>query len=216
MNNNYIPHLEQLEYLFKDVPDDLFEKGYTIIDQFISKESALFLEERITQQFENDRLKKAGIGTAHQHEIKDDVRGDYIRWIDNLNQPEELQEYGHNINELIHFMNKVCFAGVKDYEMHYTFYPEQTRYEKHIDQLKINGRRIWSFVLYLNSDWKPEDGGCLRIYTEDDQYKDFAPIAGRLALFRSDTIPHEVLTVNQSRVSITGWMLNQKKELTFI
>ena len=62
MNNNYIPHLEQLEYLFRDVPNDLFEKGYTIIDQFISKESAAFLEERITQQFESDRLKKAGIG----------------------------------------------------------------------------------------------------------------------------------------------------------
>ena len=45
---------------------------------------------------------------------------------------------------------------------------------------------------------------------------DVAPIAGRLVCFRADVMEHEVLTAHKTRYSLTGWMLNQYKELKFL
>jgi hypothetical protein len=57
-------------------------------------------------------------------------------------------------------------------------------------------------ILYLNPDWKAGDGGELRLYLDDDRdggggdgerCVDLSPAGGRLVLFWSDEIPHEVL-----------------------
>ena len=63
-------------------------------------------------------------------------------------------------------------------------------------------------ICYLNPDWKPEEGGQLRMYLEEAQL-DTLPLAGRLVCFRSDQIEHEVLPATRERLSLTGWMLDQ-------
>ena len=45
---------------------------------------------------------------------------------------------------------------------------------------------------------------------------DIEPLAGRLACFRADVMEHEVLLAHKTRFSLTGWMLNQYHELTFL
>jgi predicted 2-oxoglutarate/Fe(II)-dependent dioxygenase YbiX len=65
-----------------------------------------------------------------------------------------------------------------------------------------------------NRSWDPlRDGGCLRIYHDDDdvgdggttQYTDITPHPGTLILFDSATVRHEVLVTNRPRSCVVGW-----------
>ena len=104
--------------------------------------------------------------------------------------------------------------------MHYTMYPKGAYYKRHLDQFKTNDNRRLTFLCYLNEDWTEKDGGTLRLYTEDKQKReqaiDILPVAGRFVCFCSDLLEHEVLVCHRERYSLTGWLLNQSSELTFL
>jgi SM-20-related protein len=110
--------------------------------------------------------------------------------------------------------------GLKDFETHFTYYPAGSRYARHLDQFKTEDHRRISFVCYLNTEWRPGNGGELRFFLPQDDgtesLLDVAPIAGRLVCFRADTMEHEVLTAHKTRYSLTGWMLNQYQQLRFL
>jgi predicted 2-oxoglutarate/Fe(II)-dependent dioxygenase YbiX len=95
-------------------------------------------------------------------------------------------------------------------ELKYAYYPTGGRYQRHMDALNV-GRiaREFSFILYLNSDWGEADGGKLRVfeYAESaiDGFVDVAPRGGSVVLFKSDRVPHEVLSTSAKRVAIVGW-----------
>ena len=65
-------------------------------------------------------------------------------------------------------------------------------------------------VCYLNEqDWQPEYGGELVIYTEENGEeipKTFYPFPGRMVIFESQLLEHEVKPVKTERLSITGWL----------
>ncbi|WP_430407005.1 2OG-Fe(II) oxygenase [Fluviicola sp.] len=64
-------------------------------------------------------------------------------------------------------------------------------------------------VLYLNEDWKKEDGGLLSLYPKAGQQIDISPLGGRMVLFRSDEMEHEVNpSLTRTRNSIAGWLKN--------
>lgn len=74
-----------------------------------------------------------------------------------------------------------------------------SRYPCHIDNPVGNGLdvRKLTAILYLNPEWKEGDGGEIRLFTKDEEEiknVDLSPIGGRLLLFWSDEIPHEVLS----------------------
>ena len=77
------------------------------------------------------------------------------------------------------------------------------RYPCHIDNPLGNGMdvRKLTAILYLNPTWKEGYGGEIRLFVkhEDDSIKkvDLSPVGGRLLLFWSDEIPHEVLHTAQ-------------------
>jgi SM-20-related protein len=41
-----------------------------------------------------------------------------------------------------------------------------------------------------------------------ERFEDVLPIGGRLVVFLSGEIPHEVLPTKKERISITGWLRN--------
>lgn len=76
-----------------------------------------------------------------------------------------------------------------------TCYPgRDAHYTKHYDNAIGNGRKLTT-ILYLN-EWKPGDGGELRMYHSGATSGPLAtiePIMGRLVMFWSDErCPHEV------------------------
>jgi SM-20-related protein len=196
---------------FDAIADGLAEHGYAVIEQFLSQpevDAILQLEQfRQTGQF-----KKAGIGNSQSLQIREQIRGDLIQWLDRDTAPEPVQLYLDRIHELIGFLNRALFLSLKDAEIHFTIYPPGAYYKRHLDQFKQDDHRKLSVICYLNYDWQEEHGGQLRMYL-DDKTMDVLPRAGTLVCFRSDQIEHEVLPATRERLSITGWILDRETAL---
>ena len=194
---------------FEPVADGLANHGYAVIDHFLNEkevESILQLDDFRQGLSE---FKKAGIGQSSSKQINERVRGDLIQWIDRTTAPRALLAYLSKIEELTLFLNQSLFLSLKDFEMHMTIYPIGSYYKRHLDQFKTNDHRKLSVICYLNQSWNDEHGGQLRMHFQNE-YKDILPLAGRLVCFRSDQVEHEVLPATRERLSLTGWMLDQK------
>ena len=81
----------------------------------------------------------------------------------------------------------------------------------------INSREVTA-ILYANVDWDETNGGALRCHigADDDDgtgetatgVRDVAPHAGRLVLFKSRELLHEVLPSYGRRLAISLWLLD--------
>lgn len=200
--------------VFDAIADGLAEHGYAVADQFLSQPEVN--EILGSSDFEaSAHFKKAGIGNKQSLQIQESIRGDYIKWLDHTNSSQGVQRYLGRLGELVQYLNQALFLSLKDVEVHMTVYPIGSFYKRHLDQFKKDDHRKLSVILYLNANWKEEQGGQLRMYLPD-QTKDFLPIAGRLVIFRSDEIEHEVLPALRERLSITGWVLDRFADLKHI
>lgn len=200
--------------VFDAIADGLAEHGYAVEDQFLSQPEVEEILKAGGFQASPD-FKKAGIGSKHSLQIQEGIRGDYIKWLDKADSTEAINVYLIRLQELVQYLNRALFLSLKDFEVHMTVYPEGSFYKRHLDQFKKDDHRKLSVILYLNPDWKEDQGGQLRMYLPH-RTKDFLPIAGRLIIFRSDEIEHEVLPATRERLSITGWILDQLVDLKHI
>ncbi|KAJ8601640.1 hypothetical protein CTAYLR_008922 [Chrysophaeum taylorii] len=96
-------------------------------------------------------------------------------------------------------------------ELSYAYYPVGGYYRKHVDVPKSGvhtvGRsyaqkREFSFLLYLNEDWREAHGGALRLHGRD---RDVLPEGGTLVVMRSDSVEHEVMEAQRERWAVVGW-----------
>lgn len=209
---------KDFEVDFNQLADDLSDKGYGIIDSFLSDAEVRAVLEVLDGYREEGAFKRAGIGQAEQHQVNTGQRGDLIRWIEPDKAKDPTQVYLSRMRELMQFINRTCFLSLKDFEFHYTVYPVGTFYKRHLDQFKLDDHRKLSVICYLNFDWKPEDGGQLRMYKPEgtsEEAIDVWPLAGRMVCFRSDLLEHEVLPTGRERKSLTGWMRDQLVDVPF-
>ena len=191
---------------FVQIADGLADNGYAVVDNFLSL--AEVNDILSTDEFKNRKLhfQKAGIGKQDK-QILENVRGDYIQWIDPLLAPPEVNIYLQRLMTLIPYLNQNLYLSLKDIEVHRTFYPVGSLYKRHLDQFKEDDHRKLSIICYLNKEWVSAEGGQLRMHLPHGP-QDIFPIAGRLVCFRSDQVEHEVLPATRERLSLTGWLLD--------
>lgn len=217
-NPSYLTN--ELTLPYEQIAIDVAEKGYAILDAFLSAEEVTAVLEVLDTRLEEGEFQKAGIGSGTDYKQLHSIRGDYIRWIEPKEALPPTQVFLDRVGQLMQTLNRVCFLGLKDFETHFTYYPAGSRYARHLDQFKTTDHRRISFVCYLNTDWKPGNGGELRFFIPNEDGTetelDIEPLAGRLACFRADVMEHEVLLAHKTRYSLTGWMLDQYHELTFL
>src|SRR5258707_6958539 len=203
---------EKLLSKFDAIADGLAGDGMAVVDGFLTSDEVKSITEE--DEFRNGllRFKKAGIGQAQEKQINESIRGDYIQWIDPAMAPAPVQIYLARLSQLRVFLNQSLFLSLKDAEVHKTIYPPKSFYKRHLDQFKKDDHRKLSVICYLNEEWRESDGGQLRVYFPNGA-KDFFPIAGRLICLRSDLLEHQVLPTVRTRMSLTGWMLDQVVDL---
>lgn len=202
---------EQLDYttnpFYESIIEDLLAKRFSINDNFFSAEEVEVLRNSLLAKYDADRFKKSAIGNHLNEEIDKSIRGDFILWMDESNCNEAETIFFAKINSLVDYLNKTCFLGILHKEFHYAVYPKGTFYKRHLDTFQNDDRRKLSIVCYLNeNNWLPKNGGELTLYTE---HKDLniLPLPGRVVIFESQVLEHEVKIVKQSeRLSITGWL----------
>lgn len=197
--------------IYEQIIDDLLNQKFSISDNFFTNEETKALRNyAISQNYSKD-FHEAAIGNYANEKVIKSIRGDKIRWIDENNKNIVEEIFFKKVNNFIQYLNRTCYMGIEEKEFHYVIYPEGTLYQRHVDAFKNDDRRTLSMVFYLNDeDWKDEYGGQLALYFPKDdgteEMLDILPVAGRLAIFDSKTIPHEVKLVKKPRYSITGWL----------
>lgn len=211
---------KNVESIGERLAKGLSEQGYCIVDNFLQPSAVAGIRAHMNDQLEDGRFKAAGIGAAHKFQVNREIRKDYILWVDPNEAIAPTRKFCQQIAEIIRQLNRLCFLGLKDFEMHYAIYGENAYYHRHLDQFEFSDHRRLTFLCYLNTCWQLPDGGLLRLYLRNCDGQeipfDIAPLAGRLVIFRSDEIEHEVLLCRKKRYSLTGWMLDQFNELTFL
>ena len=152
-----------------------------------------------------DGLQQAGIGREAAFRVARHVRGDRIHWLD-PHEPAQAR-YLAAMETLRLGLNRELFLGLFEFEAHFAHYPPGAFYRRHVDSFRGAANRMLSTVSYLNTDWQPGDGGELVLYGPDGpaELARIAPQAGRLVIFLSEEIPHEVLPARRDRYSIAGW-----------
>ena len=188
--------------------EQLANQDYVFVDDFIPDQLYQQVQSYFQQLLDESEFSKAAIGTNQQRQIESSVRGYFIYWLDKQSDDEIINLFDL-FDETLLNLRQQLFLSISDYEFHFALYPPQTRYEKHIDQFHGKKNRVLSMLIYLNEDWKPGDGGELKIYGPRANTTLIEPIAKRMVMFKSDTVEHEVLLTQTSRKSITGWLLHQ-------
>lgn len=200
----------QLNPLYEKVIDDLMEQKYSVVDDFFTSEEVHALRKALLKKYEEDRFKKSAIGNQANEKIIDAIRGDFILWLDEDNANGAETQFFAKLNDFKDYLNRTCFMGIDEKEFHYALYPEGTFYKRHLDTFQNDSRRKLSMVCYLNSeDWKPEYGGELTIYLDENGSEkaiDVYPVQCRMVVFESQILEHEVKPVKRERLSITGWL----------
>lgn len=196
---------------YECIIEDVLKQQYSIVEDFFTDDEVALLRQSLIEKHEEDAFKKAAIGNRVNEIIVKSIRGDVILWIDELKANEAEMLFFNKINSLVNYLNKTCFLGILQKEFHYAIYPEGTFYKRHIDAFQNDDRRKLSIVCYLNEDgWLPENGGELVLYLndngEEETEKVIYPFPGRVVIFESQIIEHEVKPVNKKRMSITGWL----------
>jgi SM-20-related protein len=199
--------------IFDPLADDLAGNGYAVADHFLSREEVKNILELDEFQAGSAHFRKAGIGKNRDHRINESIRGDYIHWIDKNSAPDALKAYLAKLEMLVQFLNESLFLSLKDFEIHMTIYPAGTFYKRHLDQFNRDDHRKLSVICYLNENWSSDQGGQLRMFLSDGSSIEILPTAGTLVCFRSDLIEHEVLPATRTRLSLTGWILDQYTSL---
>lgn len=198
------------------IADVLATCGYTWLDGWLPMSQALAIRQHLRHSYQADAFKRAGIGKDHDHQVDRRVRGDHIRWIDEATTTPEVREFISRMQQLSQSLNRTCYLGLKDLEAHFTVYPPGTYYERHLDQFRADDHRKLTFIYYLNPDWQEADGGHLVIYPPTGTPERFTPLLNRLVIFRSEQLEHEVLPTQRERCSLTGWLLDQRMDLSFL
>ena len=193
------------EELITSIVEQIADKGYAVARDFLSPEDILAFNVHAQQLKHQGLMHQATTGQNHH---VTNLRGDSIYWVEAQEASNVEQLYLDIMYELQNSLNQAFFLGLFELESHFAIYPAGSGYQKHLDQFIGQEDRKVSAILYLNQEWKSEDGGQLRIYldkTNDHSTIDISPEAGTLVVFLSRDFLHEVLPAKRERLSITGW-----------
>ena len=197
--------------LYEQLIEGIQQQHYAVVEGFLSPSLVEDLRNLLLQKHEEDELRKSAVGNRTNEIIKDEIRGDFIQWMDESKANEVELQFFEAIKNLIDYLNRTCFMGILHKEFHYAIYPKGTFYKRHLDTFQNDDRRVLSMVFYLNDeDWEISNGGELAIYeptVSGEKTSLIYPLPGRLVIFESQVLEHEVLPVKASeRLSITGWL----------
>ena len=190
----------------QDIVAGLTQFGWCVVPGFLGTNETTALREECRQAHAAGAFHAAGTGRG-QAQVRSEVRGDHVLWVDESNAGPALQGVLAQLEALRQSVNQSLFLGLFDLETHFAVYPPGGGYQRHLDRFRDDDRRSLTVILYLNeSDWQEQDGGLLRFWPDPETIPlEILPAGGTLVTFLSDRFWHEVLPAHRQRLSLTGW-----------
>ena len=201
-----------MEDLLDHISQEIYSNSYVVVDNFVDEAFRKALLKEQTDLLNQGQFTKAAVGKGDQKQVRAEIRSDEVLWMDPTALSPLQSIFWEKVAEVQQVLNRRCFLGLKSFEGHFARYPIGSFYKRHLDQFHAVPHRIVSVILYLNESWTKADGGQLRMYFPQkdgsERVEDVLPLGGRLVVFLSEEIPHEVLPTLKERISITGWLRN--------
>lgn len=191
----------------------LEKDGWCVVTGFLEPPLWRAMAAEAHALYADGEFRQAGVGRNQGFMIRPEIRNDRVLWLDPASPTHLQSEYLVRMEWMRQRINRELQLGLFGFESHYALYPAGSFYRRHLDRFKGAGHRTVSCILYLNEDWRPEDGGALRMYlpladhaaVPVETHVDVLPEGGTLALFLSADYEHEVLPATRERLSVTGW-----------
>lgn len=195
----------------------LGEQGLFVRDGFLTAADVRALRDEVEASAHAGLLRQAGIRRGENFDINAAVRGDEIAWLDStasawaettavgwaLTQMEQVREA----------LNERAWLGLARMDVQAARYRgDGARYSRHLDAFRdaavaapsVGGTRRVTAIVYANPDWSPDHGGALRAFLTGGE-RDIEPLGGRLVVFLSEKVEHEVLPTFAPRIAVTAW-----------
>jgi SM-20-related protein len=188
--------------------ETLVDRGWAVERDFLADSEVHAWSREAMASFEKGEFRRAGVGRGERRKVRSDVREDFVRWLDPPGTTPGERRYFQLMENLRLTLNRELALGLFALESHLALYPKGARYRCHLDRFQDEDNRMLSVSLYLNPEWRAEDGGALRLYLEEpgsEPYEDVIPAGGTLVCFLSGRFHHEVLPSCRERLSVTGW-----------
>jgi SM-20-related protein len=197
------------------IEDEICEKGFHIIDNFLEPQDFALLSAKAELMHSQGQFKGAKIGHHIAANQNTDIRRDKICWLDDDSSDRAINAYFNKIRAIADRLNQTLFLGLVDFETHFAIYQPGSFYKKHVDQFISTQERRISCVYYLNESWQEDYAGQLKLFDKNDQLlAKVLPQGNRFICFNSD-LPHEVCETKHPRYSIAGWMKTRSMSLIF-
>ncbi|CAB3790933.1 2OG-Fe(II) oxygenase [Pararobbsia alpina] len=182
----------------------LHDHGWSEQDDFLPPDLTRALASECAALEAAGALMQARVSQGTDRSLRPELRGDRIKWLE-AGQSLACDRYLAILETLRVVLNRELFLGLDNYETHFAFYPPGASYRPHRDRFRHDDSRSVSIVVYLNANWLPDHGGALRLHPQGRVTHDILPVGGRLAVFLSADMLHEVLPATRGRSSLTGW-----------
>ena len=140
--------------------------------------------------------------TGASHTQDSQVRTDLRAWESDL--PGRFLGLRERFVEVSTELNAAAWLGLGGFSIQLAAFQAGGHYQAHRDALRGDRARRVTAIIYLNSAWKEADGGCLRVHNAGKS-RDIEPRGGRLVVFLSDRLLHEVLPGSATRHAATAW-----------
>lgn len=141
-------------------------------------------------------------GTGSTRRVAAAVREDRTAW--QVDLPAVFPGLRERFETVRDELNTAAWLGLGAFDVQLAIHGIGSHYSPHRDALRGQTQRRVTAILYLNSDWAPTDGGCLRIHTSEGT-RDVEPRGGRLVVFLSHSVLHEVRPTRAVRHAATAW-----------
>ncbi|MCA8904289.1 MAG: 2OG-Fe(II) oxygenase [Hyphomonas sp.] len=190
------------------ITDDLAQKGWSWQPGFLPDALYRALREDVLAIDAEDELELAGVGRDDAFLLDRSIRRSRIAWMDRSTPAQAaFLDWAETLREAI---NRTLMIGLFEFEACFAVYRPGGFYDRHLDSFEGAKNRVVSLVVYLNEDWKAEDGGALLVWPEGAG-EEAEPVAALLpegagvALMLSETIPHAVAATRATRYAIAAW-----------
>lgn len=149
-------------------------------------------------------LTLAAIGRGQNQQLAPSVRSDRTAWLDGTGSAQ--CALFQRLEEIRQYLNRTLYLGLTHFEAHFAAFEAGAFYRPHRDSFQGHASRMVSLVLYLNENWRPADGGTLRILGDKGAVvAEVLPKSGHAVYFLSEEVLHEVSPSERTRYSIACW-----------
>ncbi|GLI61955.1 hypothetical protein VaNZ11_004518, partial [Volvox africanus] len=221
---------DKVNEILQKVADTLDAYGYAVLDNYIS--DAVIKGSRAELRVMEPHYSPGMIWVGKEAEAGaqisvSSVRGDIVLWLDDqaLNATAFVKDGVRRecsflqLQQMLADVDELVFEGLRP-RLSYlaglhrrsdammAVYPGKgTRFAKHVDNTTMDGRRL-TVLTYLNPGWLEKQGGALRLFPIRKgaaPVVDILPVSGRVALFLSAEVAHEVMPAYAPRHAVTLW-----------